>query len=418
MKRKKVHYAWFILFGCALMYFTTTGLGCNNYSVYSPFIMNTYGYKKTQISLLSSAGSLASTLVVLLTTGFYRKFSLKKGLMISGAMMCTAYVIMGLADNYLMYLLGAVVKGSAYALGSMVPMSMMIERWFRTGQTMALSIISAASGMATIGVPSVITWAIGRFGLSNAFFIFAAALLVLYVISLLLLRNDPSEMGLSPYEDGRKNEEADTDENEQPVSCLPERWWIIMAITIFLGTSAVTCYTNLAMLSSTEGIRPEIAAIMISAAGVGMTAGKLLFGSAATSIGLRKASFLFGLISVAGLLLCCFVRLRGAVPFIGAGLTGTSLSALVVGSVAWAQDWARPEERADRIKAFQFMYNMGCMVFGIVAGVSADLCGGSYVPFYAASSVIAVYFLVTVQAAYRKQERLRSKSRHTQNIYR
>ena len=405
MKNQRTHYAWFILAGCALMYFTTTGLGCNNFAVYSPFILKTYGYSKTKVSLIGSFSSLASTLVILLTTKYYRKFSLKTGLLLSGFLMCLAYVTYGIAESYPVYLLGSVLRGTAYALGSMVPMSIMIERWFLSKRTLALSIISAASGLATVGVPSVITWMLQRFGMRFSFLASSAVFLLLYLISWLFLRNDPSELGLMPYQDKNGEEESESAEEEHIYRHLSEFWWMILSLSVMVGTSAVTCYGNLSLLSSTEGYRPETVAIVVSASGAGMTVGKLMFGSAATKFGLKKASFMFGLTSVFGLLFCCLSSFGTVLLFAGAGLLGLSLSTLTVGSVAWVQDWAQPEDRADHLKVFQSMYNLGCMIFGILAGIMADLCGGSYIPFYAAAAVIAAYLVVIVQAAYRKQER-------------
>lgn len=410
MKKQKSHYAWFILAGCALMYFTTTGLGCNNFPVYSPFILKYYGYSKTKVSLISSFSSLTSTLVVLLTTKYYKVFSLKTGLLLSGFLMCLAYVTYGIADNYPLYLLGSVLRGTAYALGSMVPMSIMIDRWFLSKRTLALSIISAASGLATVGVPSVITWMIQHFGMRFSFLVSAAAFLLLYLISWLILRNDPSELDLTPYQDAadkNKGKRSESNGEDHTFRHLSEFWWTILSLSVMAGTSAVTSYANLSLLSSTEGFRPETVAIVVSVAGAGMTVGKLLFGSAATKLGLKKTSLIFGLSSVIGLLLCCLSSHGAALLFAGAGLLGLSLSAIIVGSVAWVQDWAQPEDRADHLKVFQSMYNLGSMVFGIMIGIIADFCGGSYVPFYAVAAVIAVYLVIIVQAAYRKQERRR-----------
>lgn len=402
---KKFHYAWIVLIGCTLLFFTIAGLSGNCFSVYSPFIMKQYGFSKTKISLISSVSSLASTVSVTLTTALYKKVSLRNSILIAGLLNAAAYGLFGLADSYPLFLIASSLKGFSYGLGSMVPIAIIITNWFRTKHTLALSIISASSGLATVGIPSVITWVIQKYGIHVSFFGTAAIFAVLYLICWLLIRNRPEDLSMTAYEGREKKKDRETEETSEPVRTLPGKWWTLLTIAIIAASCIVTCYGNLSMHSTVSGIRPETVAIVVSVAGASLMAGKLLYGIVATAIGQKKASFLFGSAGVAGLVLCCLVSVSPVFLFAGTVCIGVAASSLVVGSVSWVNDWASPSDRAEHVKGFQAAYNAGCLINGLAAGIIADAFGGTYVPFFLLSACITVFYIITVNAAYRRQAR-------------
>ena len=96
------------------------------------------------------------------------------------------------------FFVGAAVSGISYGLGSMIPVSILINRWFDQHRALALSICASGSGIATIVLPPVTTHLVERFSMSAAFRMGGAAILVCAGVVLLVLRNDPREKGLRP----------------------------------------------------------------------------------------------------------------------------------------------------------------------------------------------------------------------------
>lgn len=275
MKSTKIHYAWVVLFGCTLMFFTIAGLSGNVYPVYSPFIMEQYGFSKTKISMISSLASLASTVSVLLTTSLYSKVSLRNGMLLAGLLNAAAFGLFGLADSFPVFLAASFLKGFSYGLGSLVPIAKIIENWFHTKRTLALSIVSAASGLATIGIPSLVTRIIQHYGIHISFYSNAVTFALIYLICWLLIRDDPSEMGLTAYEGAEKRKKTRETKEVKP---LPSSWWNFLSVALLFATSAVSCFSNLSMLTSTEGFKPETVALVVSVSGASLMTGKLLFG--------------------------------------------------------------------------------------------------------------------------------------------
>lgn len=81
-----------------------------------------------------------------------------------------SYLLFGFARGFSAYCGGAVLsRGLAYGYGGMIPLTLVISRWFPTGRGFALGMAAAGSGISTIFAPPLITGAIQALGLSAAF---------------------------------------------------------------------------------------------------------------------------------------------------------------------------------------------------------------------------------------------------------
>lgn len=412
IKKKKLHYAWVVCFGCALMYFCTCGLSCNVFSVYSPFIMELRNYTKTQISLISSFRSLFSMIAIFMTGNYYGKLKLKQGMLVAGLICAAGYLVYGLAKTYPVYLIGSALVGYGYGLGAMVPISMILEHWFYRDRTLAVSLVSAASGLATIGVPSLITAVIERFGMSFSFMLEGGVMMVLVFLSWLLIRDNPSDLSIKAF--GEKEEKENEELRKAAVRSgdaietskkkeLSKTWWIVLYFMVVVSTSFNSAgWSHLSMLISTEGYEPGTVALALSVCGAMLMLGKLVFGIIAGKITLFKTSMIFGIACVLSTAACCIISIGKPVLYTVVGVFGASLTLISVGIVAWIGDWARPEEYTARTRKFQLLYSAGGLAMNLLPGIMADRCGGSYVPFYAFAAVCALIVLIIVWMTYRK----------------
>jgi len=410
--RKKLHYAWIVCFGCALMYFCTCGLSCNVFSVYSPFIMQQWGYTKTQISLISSFRSLFSMIAIFMTGSYYGKLKLKQGMLVAGLICSFGYLIYGLAKTYPVYLLGSALVGYGYGLGAMVPISMILEHWFYRDRTLAVSLVSAASGLATIGVPSLITAVIEHFGMKFSFMMEGSIMIVLVFLSWLLIKDNPSDLSIKAFgeKEEKENEELRkaalragnvTDVSQKKE--LSKTWWIVLYFMVVVSTSFNSAgWSHQSMLISTEGYEPATVALALSVCGGMLMVGKLVFGLIAGKITLYKTSMIFGIACVLSTAACCIISIGKPVLYTVIGIYGASLTLISVGIVAWIADWAKPEEYSSKVKKFQLTYTAGGLVMNLLPGIMADRFGGSYVPFYAFSAVCALIVLIIVWMTYQK----------------
>ncbi len=409
MKNSKFHYSWIICLGCAILYFATTGLACNVFSVYSPFILEEHGFTKTQVSLIGTARSLFGVIAILGTAKYYLHISLRNGMLLAGLICCSGYFVYGISKSFPMYLLGSALSGLGYGVGSMTPISMMLTRWFKSRKGTATGIAAASSGLATLGVPSLLSHIIQSKSLHSAFIAEAAAMTVLVLISWFLLRNYPSDKGLAPFGEGETETAPDGRKRQSrpPVRPVLGKGHLLLASLMILFCSAFNSagFGNLTLLCSTQGFPADQVALSVTAAGGMLMVTKLLFGWLGEKITLRRTSLIYLFCLILGNLGLCFIGRYRWLMFPCTALFGGSLSCFAVGIINWVDEWFPPEQHDSMVIRFQFLYSFGGLVMSVVPGIWADHCGGSYVPFYVFSEACAVFCTLSLALIYRAADK-------------
>ncbi|MCI8551649.1 MAG: MFS transporter, partial [Lawsonibacter sp.] len=156
---------WLVCLGGAVMLFSVMGLGSNVYSVYQPYIIAQNGFTNTQAAWIITTRSLFIVLGMLTASGVCLRLGIRRAC--TGAMLLLALsrFLFGAATSLPAYLGAAAITGLAYGWGGMIPLSLLINNWFRDRNAFALGLASAGSGLATIVLPAPLTWLIQRWGL-------------------------------------------------------------------------------------------------------------------------------------------------------------------------------------------------------------------------------------------------------------
>lgn len=171
------------------------------------------------------------------------------------------------------------MSGISYGLGSMIPVSILINRWFDQHRAAGTEHLRFGQRVATIVLPPVTTHLVERFSMSAAFRMGGAAILVCAGVVLLVLRNDPREKGLRPCGQTEIPPEAPATAVSPSQGALGRRTWILLGCaSLFMGAVANPGFSHLSVLYTTEGFAPATVALMISGTGVMITVGKLLYG--------------------------------------------------------------------------------------------------------------------------------------------
>ncbi|MFR6379639.1 MAG: MFS transporter [Evtepia sp.] len=173
---KHVHYGWVVCITCTLLLFITMGTVSNGFSVYLPYIMDERGLTHAQTSSLVTLRCLTAFLAML-TIGWYcKKVSLRLGVSIAACCAGLSYLLYASAQTYPLFCVGAAVSGLSYGFGSMIPVSLLMNRWFDRHRALALSICATGSGIATIVLPPVTTALVEHLTMGTAFRIEGAAI--------------------------------------------------------------------------------------------------------------------------------------------------------------------------------------------------------------------------------------------------
>ncbi|MBE6909299.1 MAG: MFS transporter [Ruminococcaceae bacterium] len=399
---KHIHYAWWVCVGCALLLFCTSGLAVNAFTVYQPYILKVNGFTNAQSSTLITIRSLFTFLSMLSAGLYYRHFSLRAGMTIAGMTVALGFLTFALAGNYAVYCAAAALVGLGYGVGTMIPIAILLDRWFLTDRTLALGACSAVTGLSTLGIPSMLTALIEEYSLRAGFLVGSAAIALLTLVSWALLRNKPAELGLAPYAHG----EAAAVRRRRGGADLTKGDWAVLAPTLLLiGAVTSVGYSHLTVHMSAMGYSPHVAAFGITVSGIALMLGKIAFGWVSERAGMYAGNWIFGLILVAGLVLLCLPVKNSALLYLAMAAYGVGLSLTTVGLTAWAGDWSTEERYDSTVGRFQIGYSGGGLLFSSLPGILADRSGGSYRPAYLFFLACAVCMLLTVQFIYLRKRK-------------
>lgn len=404
---KKLHYSWMICLSGAILMFAAVGLTVTAFSVYQPYIISVNGFTNTQSSALMTIRSVFTLCGLLLVGVFYRRLNLRLGMTVTMILAAGTFFLYGLSHSYSMYCISSAISGLAYALGGMIPVSLLISRWFRDKVALAMGICSAGTGLSAVVMPPVATWFVEEYALSTAFLAEGFFILILALLVFLLVRNSPTEKNLAPLRAAQpKAGAARPAPKQEGLINLDRRVFGMMVIaTALLSALGNTGYCHLAVLYTTEGYSSDVVASIISMAGLTLMLGKCIYGGITDRIGGYRSNFFsYGLTIVGGVLCAMAGTKMLALAYIAMLALNIGIPISTVGISVWARDLSDGAHYAQNLKWFQIAYALGGLALNTLPGAIADATG-SYVPAYVLFAVLMGVSFALVQLSYRRNRR-------------
>ena len=400
---RKPHYAWAICLGCTVSMFAILGVCVNTFSVVLPYIRTQNGFSHTQVSLLPTVRMIFYLLSVAVSTQVCRRISYRLCVTGSAVLSTLAMVLYAHARTIAVCYAASALVGVGYGLGSTVPTSILMTRWFHEKRGLALGICSAGSGLATVVLSPVLVSIVERRGLAACFLFQAALCFAGALIALLLLRDSPESCGLEPY--GERQEIRTHVRSAHTLHPAHSRWPLIYLSLAFVGGAISVSFQFLMTLNTSVGFRAMDASLGMSVFGFALMAGKLLLGHVCDRYGTRRANTVFSALLFSGLALCILAPLR-LVPVMLAGtlLFGLGAPFSTVGISLWAADFSDVSHLDRTMQLFQMFNGLGVLVLSVVPGVTADLTG-SYVPAYVILAVLGLIGMTVIRRTYRSAAR-------------
>ncbi len=406
---KKHHYAWTICAAGTLLIFITMGAVSNGFSIYLPYIRDEFGLSNAQTSTLVTMRLVVAFFCMLLIGKYYELFEIRLGGSLAAAFGAIAFTIYSFASSFPMFALGAGVSGLAYGFGSMVPVSILMSRWFDDHKALAISICSAGSGLGSVVLPPVITGLLRALSMKTVLRLEATFIIACALIIYLLIRNNPYDLGLTRLGENRDRlaqaakDSAATRSLKAP---LTKGVLILSCAGCFLmGAQGNPGIMHIPVLFTSEGFTAVFAATLMSIIGAALTVGKIIFGEVTDKIGGFRSSVIFFVILALGNGLCCLAGLGSPVLSLCAAFTlGFGYSVSTIGPSIWAGDLSSEFEFSKTVRTFQIFYSLGALITASVPGILADQFGGSYVPAFVMFTVMSVVASVLIIGAYIKRK--------------
>lgn len=403
---KKIFYGWIVCLTGALLIFITMGTVSNGFSVFLPFIIKEHGLTNSQASSLVTLRCVFSFISMLFIGRFYNRTGYRKGTVIAVLCAFAAFTVYSFSSTYPAFAAGAAISGFSYGLGSMIPVSIIMNNWFVDHKALAIGICASGSGIATVVLPPVCTRLIETCSMKITFRCMAVFILVIAIVIAVLMRERPSDKGLTALGKKEHKETQASDAIAGPSYGPTKKGWIYMAVVcLSMGALANPGFVHLSVLFTSEGFKPMVVAAAISLTGVLLVVSKIFCGSVTDRVGGKKSTLLFGTVLVIGHVMCCFAFLK-SVPFCMATVfvLGLGYPLATIGPSIWAVDMASQDQYPKVVRRFQVIYAGGALVFASVPGIMADFFG-NYISAYILFAGLMVVAVVLAVLGYRENAR-------------
>jgi OFA family oxalate/formate antiporter-like MFS transporter len=410
---KKIHYAWAICVLGTLIMICNYGILENVFPYFLPYLRER-GFSGTQCSSLLTVRGFMTVIGMLGFSRYNRIFGERKGLTIAGAVLAVTFALYTVKVSYPLYLVLIAIGGLAFGVGTMIPITLLVNNWFKKDSGTVLGICASGSGIAVVVFPPLVSVIVNAYGLDAAFWMQSVVIAVTAVLTWIIVRSDPSEKGLEPYGAGEVPEKAeDSDEGSAPADPDKEAGRakgavLMVAACVLIGGVGVAGPGHYSVLFASEGIPMGTVAAGLSTFGITLTVGKLIYGAAADRMGAARSTRIFLAILLAGLFCCCIAEGRPALMYAGLGLCGLGFPPGSVGISLWGLDFSKEASPEVIVGRFQMAFNIGGMIVTLIPDILFDRFG-NYVISYAIFFVMIVAVIILTSAAYRIKDKSGNK---------
>lgn len=394
-----MHRAWVIATACSLMLFITMGMNLNVFSLYYPHMIREFGFSNTQVSWVGTMRSLMALVGFLTVHLLCSRLGLRKTIAVGLLLQIISRAICACTVSFPSYCIAAALAGLAYAWGGMVPLTLLIGRWFRGHIGFAVGYASAGSGLAIILLPGAQDAIIKGYGLHAAFWCEAALTLALSVLVLLLLRDSPAQVGLSPCYMG--HDPAPQLEVHLPPAGMNRVYLgMILAAAFILGGPMVAGYGHISVLYTSSGYDTADVSRYLSYMGLILIFSKALCGAISDRLGCFRANFILGGTFVLAHILLCLAPLQSVVlPYLTMTLYALGAPLCSVSIATWARDLSGDDSYERYVRWLNTCYITGALLFGPLPGILADHFS-SYVPSFAFFTLASFLCVALAQIVY------------------
>ncbi len=395
MKKEKMFYGWLIVAaGCVVMA-TTMGIVYNCNSLFIKPISEDLGISRQSVSTMQSLMNLGTMLASAFAGRIFKEDNIVKVMKAAIVVMVVCYFANGFAQNIWMLYVTHIINGVAECLVTTLPLTFLINNWFRDKVGLALGLTSMGSGFGGALFNALAGQLITAYGWRMTYRILAGFILLLAVPCIFfVLKLTPEEKGLKPYTDPLRpgaKEAAPRGEDTGITYAEARRshkFWLLCVLVVLTGISMNTMYGSVSPHLQDSGYSLAFSANFVSLGMLVLAGGKILLGRIFDSAGVRIAfelaciSLLFALV---GLYFCRFLPALLLVLF---GNTFGCIFGAVVLPLTIPAVFGKKDYRAI-MGPLAALLSLGGVIGPIFSGRIYDMYG-SYNPAYIIAGIILI----------------------------
>ena len=309
MRQKKLFYGWIVVLGafaaCGMMLY----MSINSISLFVAPVTAELGVSATAFLVCTTLRSLGAVLFSPVGGKMLDEKGVRHTMVVFGLTMAAGHAVLAAANSIALFYVGYFLVG--VGSGPLVSFSNAIcSRWFRKYRGLANGIVTSGNGLISFVISPVLASVIADSGYWCAYMLVAALLLVFGVgIALLLIRDDPRDMGLLP--DGEAQCAAVPADKREALPGLTMKqiyktgsfWLVAFGLGAFNICSLGIVQTWNASFQSL-GLDAVTVAFAASVYGIACIPAKLIYGTLTDRISLKTVTVIgFGIFTLASVVL-------------------------------------------------------------------------------------------------------------------
>ena len=375
--KKPLYYGWVVVLGCSIVIGASTGLITNCAGIFIKPVTESLNVTRGAFTLYNTMSSIASICTVMLWGELFRRFPARR-LMLLGSLVLSACIFgYSFATKLWHFYALAILYGLSSTPVLTVTIASLVSNWFVDKKGLAMGLAYSGSGVTAAIMTPILSSVVQNVGWRWGYRLLAVSgFAVLFVSVFVLLREKPSDMGLSPL----NNHDADSLENVkllEPVGLSkkqalksPEFYMTAFGIAIFGGTTMGTNPHVISYLTDT-GYSAATASTVSSIIMVVMIFAKIALGAVFDRIGAALSAILSGCCMVASLVSLMLCRGSAFMPFVFAVCFGFGYSiGTVPASFLVIENFGARE--------FSAIYSISSMLSGIFSSFGPSITGALY----------------------------------------
>ena len=321
---------WYVLIVCCGLAASSIGISINSSGVFYTSVSQSLGIMRGTFAMHMTIFSFVTAIASLIVPRLMNKFHYKLILGVSVLIAVISTAMMSYSKSiYMFYFLGA-IRGFSTGLFSIVPLTIIVNGWFKKHHGLATSIVFGFSGLAGAICSPVLAKCIDLFGWNIGYIIKAGIILVLCLPAIIYpFEVSAKDEGALPLGYG-KNEDINKETYENRDFNFVTIIFICFCIFALINTAITGITQHLPGFVESIGYSTTLGAMLLSAGMVGNVISKLIIGVMSDKIGPVKASIIMIVVNALGIILL-IISPSSIILLIGAFLFGSIYSVGAVG---------------------------------------------------------------------------------------
>lgn len=408
MRKNKIFYGWWIVFGCHLIMAATSGIAMNSIPVAYEPIAKAYGFSMGEVSITTALIALAAMLSALVVGKLMQKMNVRLLTTIFGIIYVTGLTGYAFSITLTHFYIFSVLMGIGAAGTYLIPISVIITNWFEEERGLALAVAFAGTGTGGMAFGPLMNILIGTIGVNNTFLLYGMISAVLILpITLFLLRLNPSEMGLSAYGSSAGAVSVDTAATDGITlgeAFKTASFWLLALAVLLFSAATLGTQQHIPAYFTQSGYSAAFAAGIFAAVNGILMLGKLAVGAVADKFGTKISIYYIFAIGIVALLLMTSINVK-AIAYIFAGFSGMAAAIMTIPLALWTAEIFGKKDYAMIYSIMNVFLTLGVAFGSPISGFIFD-AQGSYLPAIYLWIVVLVVSMIFTLIAYRKKPQL------------